>query len=163
VRDVLPMVTSHTLAELAHVADGTEVRVGGLVTQCVRRLTKKGKPMLVGMLEDLTTSQEFITFGAEADTLAPLLEAGQRALLTAKVSKRQNDDDDSERFSLMLNGAQPLDAVAPEVITLKRPPSVQQVHALGQYLKQRSGNKPVVLALPDGTRIQTGAQFWVAG
>jgi DNA polymerase-3 subunit alpha len=163
VRDVLPMVTSHTLAELAALPDGSEVRVGGLVTQCVRRLTKKGKPMLVGMLEDMTTSQEFIAFGNEVDELATVVEAGKRALVKAKVSKRQNDDDDTERFSLMLNSAQPLEAVEPIVIPFEKPPTIQELHALGEQLKQRSGSKPVVLAFPDGTRIQTGAQFWVAG
>jgi DNA polymerase III alpha subunit len=157
------MVTSHTLAELAALPDGSEVRVGGLVTQCIRRLTKKGKPMLVGMLEDMTTSQEFIAFGNEVDELATVVEAGKRALVKAKVSKRQNDDDDTERFSLMLNSAQPLEAVEPVVIPFEKPPSIQELHALGEQLKQRSGSKPVVLAFPDGTRIQTGSAFWVAG
>jgi DNA polymerase III subunit alpha len=63
VRDTLPLMTTHAIIELPKVADGDSVRIGGLLSKVEHRMSRKGKPLIIGKVEDFTGEQEFIVFG----------------------------------------------------------------------------------------------------
>ena len=52
----------HSLVDLAEMADGTTVHVGGVVTGMTRKFTKKGDQMAVFVLEDLESQIEVTLF-----------------------------------------------------------------------------------------------------
>lgn len=158
VQDLLPSLTTHSLDGLKDVADSSEVRVGGLVASCTRRMSRKNKPLLIGVLEDLTSQAEFLAFGDAVTTLGETLQAGQRVVMKAKVSFRGDED---EQFTLIVQDAQPLNVLEPLALHFVTPPTVEEVTFLAQQLAQHKGETPVVLVFADGTRIQTGSQFWV--
>jgi DNA polymerase III subunit alpha len=158
VADLLPLVTQYTLAQLKALPNDSEVLVGGLVSSCGRRMSKKNKPLLIGVLEDLSSSAEFLAFGEAVEQYHTILAEGQRVVMKAKVSFRGEDE---ETFTLIVNQVKPLALVEPLVLALDQPPNFQQVHYVGEVLKQHRGESPVIFALPDGTRIKAGPAFWV--
>ncbi|MDX2086016.1 MAG: DNA polymerase III subunit alpha [Candidatus Melainabacteria bacterium] len=160
VREQLPMMVSHAIGELAEVADGTEVRVGGLIADAKRRTTRSNKPMFIGALEDWTGRVEFVAFGETIERYNALLQDGQRIILSGKLQVR---GDDNETFSIMTNSVESLEGCTPFTLSFLQPPRYEDIVLLARILVEHRGQTPVILSFPDGTRIKTAAKFWIDG
>jgi DNA polymerase-3 subunit alpha len=158
IKDTLPLMTTHRLSELPKLNDGDVVRVGGLISSVQHRLSKKNKPLIIGVVEDFTGEREFIVFGKAVEQLKPVLEAGKKLILKAKVSFR---GDDSEQFSLVLNEALPIEACQPFELSFSAPPTYEEWVFLAKTLREHHGDVPTILHFSDGTRLKTGERFWV--
>lgn len=160
--DTLPLMTSHQTIELKELPDGTEVIIGGLVSGLQKKMTKKGKPIWIGELEDVTGSVEFVAFSSlveeRGEALAEVLAEGKKVLINGKFQFR---GDDGERYSVIVNDVKLLAAVKVMNLHFATVPSYQDVAFLREQLYQHRGYSPVIVRLADGTRIKTGPQFWV--
>ena len=155
VRDRLPIFVTATSLDVKEQPDGQTIIVGGLITSAQRRITKSGKPMFIGRLEDLTGDMEFIAFSDSLEKYDDLLNDGQRVLLHAKVQIRGD-----EQTSLVTQQVLSLENVQPLTVSFEQPPSYEVLSYLGKLLAQQPGQTPVVLKFPDGTRFKLGPRFW---
>ena len=156
-RGKLGLLTTHTIEQLPDTKDGTEVTIGGLVSDASRRMSRNNKPLLIGSMEDFTGSTEFIAFSRTIDEVEPILQAGKKVLLKAKLSFRG----DEGQFSLIVNGARVIEDERPYEMSFDEPPSFERLVQLGGQLRQISGDTPVVLTFADGTRLKLPQRFWV--
>lgn len=159
IKDSLPLMTTHRLSELYKLNDGDVVRVGGLISSVQHRMSKKNKPLMIGVVEDFTGEREFIVFGKAVDTLKPLLNAGCKMILKAKISFR---GDDSDQFSLVINEAFPIEDCTPFEVKFEAPPTYEEVAFLAKTLRQYAGDLPTIVSFKDATQLKTGASFWVS-
>ena len=156
--DTLPLMVSHTIRELAEGSDGIEVVVGGMIGSVTRKMTKTNKPLLIGQLEDLTGSVEFVVFSNNVDKFEDQLVEGEKVMLEAKLQFRGDDS-----FSLVLNNVRSMVDVEPLQIQFEQVPRYEDVAFIRSVLANHKGTNPVILGFADGTKIKTGPKFWVNG
>jgi DNA polymerase-3 subunit alpha len=72
-------------------ADGTSVKVGGLVGGITRRYTKKGDPMLFFQLEDLEGSVEVVCFPKTVAEHGPLVTEDAVVVVNGRLDHRGDD------------------------------------------------------------------------
>lgn len=176
--EVLPLVTSHSISELTEVADSTEVRVGGLVASAGLRMSKKGKPLIIGSLEDVSGANDFLVFGNAVEQYKEVLVEGAKVILKAKVSFR-GDSEENESFTLIVNEAKPATDCQPVELLFTTPPTYEELVYVGKILALHRGDTPVVLcfeppeeegiapaseAVSRGRRVRfkTSPNFWVS-
>lgn len=154
----LPLMVSHTVAELTETPDETVVIVGGLLTAADCKQTKSGRTICVGMLEDLTGSIEFVAFQDTLDKAGALLVANQRVMLSGKLQRR---GDEGEQVSVVVQEVWPADGMRPAQVRFREPPRWEALASLGRLLGSTPGRTPVILAWPDGSRYKVGSRFWI--
>jgi DNA polymerase-3 subunit alpha len=76
---------THTLSQLADLADGTEVVVPVLLSQLTKRMTKSNKLIGIGVVEDLDSKVEIVVFSRVLDEAGPALVEDSKLLLKGKV------------------------------------------------------------------------------
>lgn len=158
--DSLPMMTSHTIHELKDLSDGTEVIVGGLVSNLQKKITKTNRPIWIGVLEDFTGSTEFVMFSDAIEKMGELVADGGRLLINGKLQFR---GDDGETHSIVVNEVRPIQDVQMLNLFFEAPPQWVELQAIGTLLAKNRGYNPVILTFKDGTRIKAGTKFWVNG
>ena len=95
-RDQLGALATHTVTEVLHVEEGTEVRVAALVGEIKKLMTRAGKPMAIVTLEDLTGRVESTVFPEAYEASRSILEPDQIVVATGRVEVR----DDHHRLLL---------------------------------------------------------------
>lgn len=156
--ETLPMVTTHTLADIKALKDGAEVRVGGLVASAGQRMSKKNKPLIIGSLEDFTGANDFLVFGEAVQTYKEVLVTGNKVVINAKVSFR-GDEEDS--YTLIVNSATLIGTVEPLVLQFNAPPSFEEIAFIGKVLATNKGELPVILQFGNGVKVKTSPAYWV--
>ncbi|MEB3286902.1 MAG: DNA polymerase III subunit alpha [Vampirovibrionales bacterium] len=160
--ETLPMLVTHNIAELKDTADATEVLIGGLVSGLAKKMTKKNKPIWIGTIEDFTGGVEFVMFSESIERLCAndpeRISDGKKLILSGKLQFR---GDESERYSVILNDAYPIELIRPLNLAFDTAPRYEDIAYLGKILVQHNGQMPVIISFKDGTRIKTGKKFWV--
>jgi len=154
----LPMVVTHTMLELANTDDQTEVMIGGLISGLQKKVTKKNKPIWIGVLEDFTGSTEFVMFSESIERLGDRVVDGQKILINGKLQFR---GDEGDRYSVAVNDVRAIDDVKPVHIQIESAPGYRDIEFLRRTLAANKGYNPVILTFKDGTRIKAGSKFWV--
>ena len=95
-RDQLGTLATHTVTEVLHVEEGTEVRVAALVGEIKKLTTRAGKPMAIVTLEDLSGRVECTVFPEAYEASRSILEPDQIVVATGRVEVR----DDRHRLLL---------------------------------------------------------------
>jgi len=137
------------------VADGSQVRVGGILASVNRRVNKNGLPWASAQLEDLTGGIEVMFFPQTYSTFGAEIADDAVVLIGAKVSARD------DRISLIVNDLVVPDfssaqANRPLAVSLPtRQCTVEKVTALKQVLANHPGTSLVYLRLISGERITT--------
>lgn len=160
VQEEFPLLVTHTILELNGLSDETPVVIGGLLNSAQQRMTRKGNPMLLGLLEDFTAPTELVVFGKTVEEVLPEFIAGEKILVKGKVSMR---GDDRGSFSIIVDQVIPMANVRPIYIQLRRLLRYEDVAYLGKLLAQHRGDHPIILTFPDGVAMKTGSMFWVSG
>ncbi len=154
----LPLMVTHNILELKELGDETSVLIGGLLSKVQRRMTRKGHPMLIANIEDISGTVEIVAFNSVLEKMGELLEDGARVLIRGKLSFR---GDDSGSYSVIVDEVQPVNDIRPLTLRFESAPTYQGVHQLGKILNGNKGNHPVIIEFGDGTRVKTGVNFWV--
>lgn len=155
---LLPLIVSHTTDELKDLSDGTEVTVGGLVSNLQRKFTKAGKPLAIGQVEDLASSVEFVIFSETLEKVSEFLVDGSKLLIQGKLQFR---GDDSQTYSVVVNNIRPVQQVHPFQLFFEMAPRFEDIAFIGRILSQNKGTNPVILHFKDGSKVKTGPKFWV--
>jgi DNA polymerase-3 subunit alpha len=90
IRAELARVSSHPIARLLELPDGTEVRVGALIGEVRVIVTKQGRKMAAVMLEDLTGRIEATVFPDSYDELHDQLVPDEIMLVTGRIESRDD-------------------------------------------------------------------------
>jgi len=158
VAETLPLMVTHQVVELKAQNDGQAVVIGGLLSSIQRRMTKKGQPMAIATVEDVTGSTEVVIFNSTLEKLGEQLVDGSRVIIQGKVSFR---GDDNENYSVIVDDVRPLKEVQLLNLRFTTVPRYEDVAFLSRILAENRGLNPVIIHLADGTRIKTGSNFWV--
>jgi DNA polymerase-3 subunit alpha len=156
--EILPLSVSHTTNELKELSDGTEVLIGGMITNLQRKVTKTNKPLAIGNLEDLAGNVEFVIFSDTLEKIGDVLEDGRKVVINGKLQFR---GDDQETYSVVVYNMRPFEQVSPLNLCFESVPRYEDIAYLGQLLAKNRGINPVILTFKDGTKIKTGTKFWV--
>lgn len=82
---------SHSLADLAAVADGSQVVIGGIARNLRRIVTKKGDPMAYLLLEDFSSLAEAVLFPRVYSQSRSWLTPDQVVVVYGHASKREEE------------------------------------------------------------------------
>lgn len=138
--------TSHDLTSLADLENGQKVRVGGVISTCINRLTKNGESMATFMLEDKQGLLRCVVFPRNYANCRELLFDGRVVILDGRIK-----DDDNRRQLLV-------DAAYPPLKLYLRLPSSEGHELIGQVrssLLARPGDMSVSVYYNDLQQYRT--------
>lgn len=153
--ETLRLFVTHFVAELADVAEGTEIQIGGMVKGVKRVTTKKGDQMAIVTIEDMTGSMEAVAFPEAYANFSPLLQSEARLFLRGKLQFRE------EEPNLIINEAKPLGGGSLLALDLSLETRPVQLVGLKGLLTNYPGETPLILNFGDGRRVMTGRECWI--
>ncbi len=128
-------------------------------------MTKKGDPMAILQIEDLTTQSEAVVFPKTYERISSLLEVDARLIIWGKVDRRD------EQNQLIVEDAELVDTVKLVMVELTplQAVNIEERDRLRNILKEQSGDKekakiPVIGIVQAGNSrqlVRFGRQFWV--
>lgn len=92
VREEIEKCVNATLADTSEFEDGQIIRLGGVVVDVRRQLTKKGKAMATLVFEDFVGSAEILLFGDTLDKYGHLAKKEAKLIVSTRVSSREDQD-----------------------------------------------------------------------
>lgn len=156
--DKLPMMTSHSIAELKDFPDGVDVVIGGLISSLQKKITKTNRPIWIGKLEDFSSETEFVMFSDAIEKMGERVAEGKKVLIQGRLQFR---GDNGDQFSIILNEVHPVDDVQPFHLFFESPPKWEILQTISTILVKNRGFNPVILNFKDGTKIKAGTKFWI--
>ncbi|MBD2293352.1 trans-splicing intein-formed DNA polymerase III subunit alpha C-terminal partner DnaE-C [Anabaena sphaerica FACHB-251] len=153
------------LAQLGEQKDNTMLCAVVMLNNVKKVVTKKGDPMAILQIEDLTAALEAIVFPKNYERVSSLLQVDARLIIWGKVDKR----DDQTQF--IVEDAEQVEKVQMVVVELnpQEAGTIDVQHRLRSILKEQSGDKdkakvPVIGIVQAGNSrqlVRFGKQFWV--
>ncbi|MGV3526088.1 MAG: DNA polymerase III subunit alpha [Candidatus Sericytochromatia bacterium] len=158
--ELVETFSRHSIAELAELEDSRETAIAGLAVE--RRLvtTKKGDPMMIIKLEDLTGQVEVVAFPKSYQEYSELLNGEDRLLIKGKMGEKRDENDTA---SVILQSACALRQLS--TLRLRFPRfDLQRLTALRCILQEYPGEMPVLISAADtpAQRVAVGMDFWVS-
>jgi len=168
VEHVLASQTDCSVAELMadeERPDGTQVTVGGLITNLQRKVTRKGDAYAIAAVEDLEGAIEVVFIPQTYQVVAPHLHEDRIVLVKGRLNRRE-EAPKLLAMELSLPDIETSEARGPVVITLPAsrcvPPVVDRLkEVLGAHpgtvevhLQLQAGGRTTVMRLDDGLRVQ---------
>ncbi|MBD2206351.1 trans-splicing intein-formed DNA polymerase III subunit alpha C-terminal partner DnaE-C [Calothrix sp. FACHB-1219] len=153
------------LSQLGEQREDTLVCAVIMLNGVKKVITKKGDPMAILQIEDLTTQSEAVVFPKTYERISSLLEVDARLIIWGKVDRRD------EQTQFIVEDAEVVDTV--KMIMVELTPSqavnIEERDRLRSVLKEQSGDKdkakiPVIGVVKDGNSrqlVRFGRQFWV--
>lgn len=92
VKETLMFYSSHHLLQLSSLEEGTEVCIGGILSQCMHRYYRENKKMYRFLFEDLSHSMDLVYFCPDADPFGVYLEDDAIVFLIGRASKDRNGE-----------------------------------------------------------------------
>jgi DNA polymerase III subunit alpha len=142
----------HSIADLAELADGAAVTIGGVITGLTRKFTKRGDQMAVFVLEDLESAVEVTLFPRT------LTEQGYKLADDVIVAVRGRlDRRDESRITVIgqtIDVLEGLESGPAPAITLRLPATSLdelRIQRLKRILRDHPGDSAVLLDL--GTKV----------
>ncbi|MFH1171664.1 MAG: DNA polymerase III subunit alpha [bacterium] len=156
-RDILSTIT-HSIIESRKMANGAMVKLGGLVTDMKKILTRGGEPMIFVKIEDFTGSLEAVVFPSVLKQKPAVWQIDQILLLEGRLSDKDGT------IKVLVNEAWAFDPEAlPPQFVPRQPAAAPQVHITitvpAQTDTQLFGELKEVLArFPGETRVHLTVQ-----
>ncbi|MBD2356663.1 trans-splicing intein-formed DNA polymerase III subunit alpha C-terminal partner DnaE-C [Tolypothrix sp. FACHB-123] len=153
------------LSQLGEQRDDTLVCAVIMLNGVKKVITKKGDPMAILQIEDLTAQSEAIVFPKNYERISSLLQVDARLIIWGKVDRRD------EQTQFIVEDAEVVDTV--KLVMVELTPSqavnIEERDRLRSVLKEQSGDKekakiPVIGIVKDGNSrqlVRFGRQFWV--
>jgi len=147
------------LADIAEMKEGDPVKVGGLLADCKKIVTKRGDMMMTAMLEDLTGSLPLIVFPKAYEKHTALLNDDEVVIIKGRL----NRDFRSEGLNISAESVEPLKELE-KVRSLKLElvdfHDKQLLATMKDILALHHGGDPVIVRM-DGRSVELGKGFWV--
>lgn len=159
------VLTPINLSQLGAQKNDTMLCAVVMLNNVKKVVTKKGDPMAILQIEDLTTQSEAVVFPKTYERISSLLEVDARLIIWGKVDRR----DDQTQF--IVEDAEQVETVKMVMVELnpQQASDDQENHHLRTILQEYSGDKEkakipvigVVQAGEDRFLVRFGRQFWV--
>lgn len=153
------------LANLEHQHDNSLVSAIILLTEVKPIVTKKGDPMAIVQLEDLTGKAEGVIFPRSFERIGNYIQTDLRLMIWGKVDRRD------DRLQLIIEDAEPLEDVRLVMVELtpEKASDIGEQHRLRTLLLEQCGESreakvPIIAAITSQSRrqfVRLGAQFRV--
>lgn len=128
-------------------------------------MTKKGEPMAILQIEDLTAQSEAVVFPKYYEHIGSLLQVDTRLIIWGKIEQK----DDKRQF--IVEDAEQVETVQLVMVELtpQQAATVEERHRLRTILKEHSGEKEkakvpvigIIQAVNSRQAVLLGRQFWV--
>lgn len=153
------------LAQLGEQQEDTVVCAVVILNNVKKVITKKGDPMAILQIEDLTAQSEAVVFPKNYERVNSLLQVDTRLIIWGKVDRRE------EQTKFILEDAEPVEKVQLVMIELnpQQAAAIEEQHRLRTILQEQSGDRekakvPVIGVVQAGNYrrlVRFGRQFWV--
>lgn len=162
IRDKLPFLMTHKIADLKEVPNEKLVTICGLITNTRTIPTKKdpSKFLKIIQIEDLSAKIEVVCFPKKFVEFDSILQSESKVIISGKVQRKEEDT-----VSLILETAKPVDNSNIVTLELLQEISYEELVALKDVLFEYQGSDPVMVKVKDGensTKILTSSIFWVS-
>jgi DNA polymerase-3 subunit alpha len=154
------------LAQLGEQKDDSILCAVVMLNNVKKVMTKKGEPMAILQVEDLSAATEAIVFPKTYERISSILAVDARLIIWGKVDRRD------EQSQFILEDAETVEMV--KMILLELSPqqagTIEEQHRLNTILKAQAGDKdnkskvPVIGIVQAGNHreiVRFGRQFWV--
>ena len=153
------------MTQLKFQREEAKVCVVVMLNNVKKVMTKKGDPMAILQIEDLTTTGEAVVFPKTYERINPILLVDAKLIVWGKVDKKD------DRSQLIVEDAEPVEKI--ELIVIKLTPqqaaTIEEHHRLRTILKEQAGEKekgkvPVIGIIQGGNLrqlVRFGRQYWV--
>ncbi len=91
-KEIIEIITNAALGDTSELADQDTVRLGGVVTDIRRQVTRKGKPMATMTFEDYTGSAEILVFADALENYLHLIKKDAKLIVVARVTRREDEE-----------------------------------------------------------------------
>lgn len=148
VQDTLLFYSSYAIAQIPDLEDGTEVCIGGIISQSSHRFYKENKKMYRFHFEDLSHSLDCVYFCPEPDRYGHLIEDDRIVFLIGRTGRDRNGDP-----SLRIQRIVPLEDAEKQLSSSvalhinEDQCEEAKMRQLGKLLKQYHGPTPVFIML----------------
>ena len=162
IRDKLPFLTTHNIADLKQIPNDKFVTVCGLLTSVKQIPTKKdpSKFLKVGTIEDLTGKVDFIAFHKVLTEYNSFLIPENKVIISGRIQRREGE----ESLSIVVDTVKPVDNSNIVTISLKKQPTFEQLIALKDKMSEFKGTDPLVIKMKENdkdVKILCSSSFWV--
>lgn len=169
VRESAIVLAPINLSQLGEAKEGSGVCVVVMLNNVKKVMTKKGDPMAILQLEDLTSQSEAVVFPRTYERVSDLLQVDTRLIVWGKIDKR---DDQTQ---LIVEDAEPVEQVQMVMVELSptQASTIEEQDRLRNVLTKNSRDKegsvssskvPVIGVIRAGNHrqiVRFGKQFWV--
>ncbi|MCX7593673.1 MAG: trans-splicing intein-formed DNA polymerase III subunit alpha C-terminal partner DnaE-C [Fischerella sp.] len=128
-------------------------------------ITKKGDPMAILQIEDLTSQAEAVAFPKSYERISSLLQVDARLIIWGKVDRRD------EQTQFIVEDAEQVETLQMVMVELsaQQAATIEEQHRLRTILQEQSGDKekakvPIIgIVQGENSRhlVRFGRQFWV--
>lgn len=159
VRDSLEAQANNKISDIAEMREGEVVKIGGILTETRAITTKKGRMMMVGTIEDLTSSIGLVIFPSTFDKFKEHLKKDAILIVKGKI----NRDMRSDEFNVVAESIEPMEefekvrSLHIELVDVNDSSLLSRMKSL---LVGAKGQDPVFIRL-DGKMVQLGSGFQV--
>jgi DNA polymerase-3 subunit alpha len=159
IRDKLPFLMTHKIAQINEVENDKSVTICGLITAVKQIPTKKdpSKFMRFVTVEDLSGKTDVICFHNKLTEYGPLLETEQRVIISGKISRR-NDD---EPAAILVDSVKTVDNCNMFNLCFAGELKFEELVLLKNMLCESPGSDPVTINMSGENKVLAGASFWV--
>ncbi|KST68094.1 helix-hairpin-helix domain-containing protein [Mastigocoleus testarum] len=165
VRESALILAPINLSQLGEKTEGSNICAVVMLNNVKKVITKKGDPMAILQIEDLTSQSEAVVFPRTYERVSNLLQVDTRLIIWGKIDKR---DDQSQ---LIVEDAEPVEQVQMVMVELSpsQASAIEEQDRLRNVLTQNSRDKesakvPVIGVIRAGNHrqlVRFGKQFWV--
>ncbi|OGB90854.1 DNA polymerase III subunit alpha [candidate division WOR-1 bacterium RIFCSPHIGHO2_01_FULL_53_15] len=158
-KESLEAQTTAAVADISEMNEGEQVKIGGLLSDCKRVMTKRGDMMLLASLEDLTGSIPLVIFPKAYEKCAPFLNDDEAVIVKGKL----NRDFRTEELNVQAESVEPLTELEKvrslhvEFVDIK---DRQVLDLMKDVLTLHRGADPVFVRM-DGKSVELNRNFWV--
>ncbi|NRB09843.1 MAG: trans-splicing intein-formed DNA polymerase III subunit alpha C-terminal partner DnaE-C [Richelia sp.] len=159
------LLTPVNLSQIGEYKQETLVCAVVMLNGVKKVITKKGDPMAILQIEDLSTQSEAVVFPRTYERIHTLLEVDERLILWGKIDCRD------EKTQLIVEDAEAVEKVQMVMVELTphQASTIEEQDRLRTILKENSGERekakiPVIGIVQAGTSrhlVRFGRQFWV--
>jgi DNA polymerase-3 subunit alpha len=159
VKDSLEGQTNTKIADISDMREGETVKIGGLLSDCRRLVTKRGDNMLVANIEDMSGNISLVVFPRVYEKTGALLNNDEVVVVTGKINRDMRTDE----YNVVAENIEPmveLEKIRSLHIELVSVREQSVLSRMKEILLFYRGEDPVYIRM-DGKGIQLGKGYTV--
>ncbi|MBD2500920.1 helix-hairpin-helix domain-containing protein [Anabaena azotica] len=136
-RQVAPLLTPINLSQLGEQREDIRLCVIVMLNGVKKVMTKKGDPMAILQIEDLTSQSEAVVFPKTYERISFLLQVDARLIIWGKVDRRD------EQTQLIVEDAEPVETLQMVLVELQpqQVADIEKLDYLKTILQEQCGDK----------------------